>query len=97
MRTDRFQGFAGASLIPDVQPPIVRRCQDVRVLAVVLNLGGAGEPVAKCEYRLSWASKIPTVYVTVDSARRELIWMVRRPIDVGDGSAVALERVLYGA
>lgn len=34
--------------------------------------------------------------IAIDRARREHVWMVRREVDVRNGPAVALERVLDG-
>lgn len=63
----------------------------MRVLTVVLDLRGAGKPIAESKDRLSRASEIPTVDVTVDGARSELVGVMGGPVDVGDGSAMALE------
>ena len=69
----------------------------MRVLAAVFYLGRAGKPVAKGEDGLPRPPKVPAVNEAVDGTSRQHVMMVGREIDVGDGSAVGLERVLDGA
>lgn len=84
------------TLVPDVEPSIVRRGENVRILAIVFDLGSTSEPIAKGESRLSRSAQIPAVNITIDRACREHVRVVSREVDVGDGPAMAFKRVLNG-
>lgn len=65
MRNDRLERLSRLPVIPDVEPSVMRRCENVRILTVVLDLRGTSKPVAKRQDRLSRASKIPGVDVAI--------------------------------
>lgn len=69
----------------------------MRLLAVILDLGRASEPVTETQRGLPRASEIPGVYIAIDSTRGEDVWMVSRKVDICDGAAMALQRVLDSA
>lgn len=70
--------------------------QDVFVLAVVFDLGRAGEPVAEAHDGSAWSAQVPTVYKRVDTACSEYVRLVCAEIDVGDCACVGVEDKLYG-
>lgn len=59
-------------------------------------MSGAGKPVTEGESWLSRTTKVPAVDITIHSASGERVRVVGGEVDVGDGAAVTLERVLNG-
>lgn len=95
--TDGLEGLGGPPDVPDVKPAVMGRGQDEWILAVVLDLGGAGEPVAEGEHGLPRSPEIPTVDIAIHGAGRKRVRVVGREVDVGDGAAVGLKGVLDSA
>lgn len=85
------------AIVPNVQPSVVARRQDVRVLGVELNLGSASEPVAKSQDGLTGPAQIPAVHVTIDGRGGHQVHVVKREVDICNSAAVPTERVLNGA
>lgn len=82
--------------VPDVQIAVVRAGEDVFVLAVVLDLGRASEPVAEAHDGPARSAQVPAVYKRVDTACGKHVRLVRAEIYVGDCACVRVEDELYG-
>jgi hypothetical protein len=96
MGADGFERLSCSPGIPDVKPAVMSRGQDEWILAIVLDLCGAGKPIAEGEHRLPRSAEIPTVNISIHCARGKRVGVVSREVDVSDGSAVGLEGMLDG-
>lgn len=94
MCCDGLERLQGLAIIPYVQPPIVRRGEDVGILSVVLDLRCSGEPISEAQCGLPGSPQVPAVDIAVDSTGGEHIRMVGREVDIGDGPAMAIQGML---
>lgn len=66
----------------------------MRILAVVFYLSCPCKPIAECKNRLPWPSQIPCLHISINCTCCKHIWVMSRPVDIRDSSAMAMKCVL---
>lgn len=85
--TDRARPFP---IIPNKEEAIVRRGEEVLILAIPFNLGRSGPPLCKAKGGPGGVAKVPYMDEGVDGAGSEDVEMVGMKVDVGNGPIVAV-------
>jgi hypothetical protein len=68
MSTDRLNRLTSPPIVPNVEGPVLRRGKDMLILAVILDLGGTGNPITEAQDGLSWSAEVPAMDISVNSA-----------------------------
>jgi hypothetical protein len=91
VRLDCPHGDRAVTTVPNMQELVMRTRHHMLVLSRPLDLRRRSEPVGEAESRPPRRPQIPAMHETVHGARCENVWVVRREVDVCDGTPVAVK------